>query len=90
MIFNFLFNQGLALITFLLDRLLPFDPISRLAVLLLSASQYLPKILSVIADVYFFIPKVYITPLLSFMAAIMVLRLGIAIWQFLPWGKILG
>ena len=90
MILNYVFVEFLGLLTWILDRLLPFDPISRFAVVMTSLVNYLPTILKVIADVYFFIPKVYIVPLLSFMASIMALRLAIAIWHLLPWGKLIG
>ena len=90
MIINHIFVEFLNVFTWILDRLLPFDPISRFAVVMASTLNYLPTILKVLADVYFFIPKSYIVPLISFMAAIMFLRLGIAIWHLLPWGKILG
>lgn len=90
MIINHIFVEFLAIFTWILDKILPFDPISRFAVVMASALNYLPTILKVIADVYFFFPKSYLVPLLSFMSAIMVLRLGIAIWHMLPWGKIFG
>lgn len=90
MLFNVLFVHALAIITRVLDFLMPFDPVSHLATVLLSLANYTPTILKVIADVYYFFPKVYLTPLISFMAAIMVLRLGIAVWHLFPWGKLLG
>lgn len=90
MILNWVFVELLSILTWILDRLLPFDPISRFAIVSASALNYLPTILKVIADVFFFFPKAYLTPLISFVAAIMFLRLGIAIWHLLPWGKIIG
>ena len=90
MIFNYLFVQFLAVFTWILDRILPFDPISRFAVVSASALNYLPTFLRVLGDVYFFLPKTYLVPLISFMFAIMFLRLGLAIWKLCPWGKILG
>lgn len=90
MIFNALFVEALAIITRVLDYLLPFDPISHFATVSASALNYLPTILTVLGNVYFFFPKIYLVPLISFTAAIMFLRLGIAIWHLLPWGKLLG
>ena len=90
MLFNQLFVIALAIITTVLDFLLPFDPISHFATVMVSVTNYLPTILNVIADVYFFFPKSYLVPLFSFMASIMALRLGIAVWHLFPWGKLLG
>lgn len=90
MIFNVLFVEALAIITRILDFILPFDPISRFAVFSASVLNYLPTILKVMGDVFFFLPVAYLMPLISFTIAIMMLRLGISIWRFLPWGKLLG
>lgn len=90
MLFNIMFVHALAVITAVLDFLLPFDPVSHLATVMVSVTNYLPSIVKVIADVYFFFPKEYLSPLLSFMAAIMVLRIGISVWHLFPWGKFFG
>lgn len=90
MILNAIFVECLAVLTRVLDFLLPFDLISRFAVVSASALNYLPTILKVIGDVYFFFPKIYLVPLISFMFAIMFFRLGLAIWHLLPFGKLLG
>lgn len=90
MLFNVMFVHALNIITIVLDFLLPFDPVSRLVAILASISNYLPTIVKVIADVYFFFPKEYLSPLLSFMAAIMALRIGISVWHLFPWGKFFG
>lgn len=90
MILNAVFVEILSIITAILDFLLPFDPISRFAVVSASVLNYLPTILNVLGNVFFFIPKSYLDPLISFTFAIMFLRLGISVWRFMPWGKLLG
>lgn len=90
MIFNVLFVEALTIITRVLDFILPFDPISRFALVQASVLNYLPTILKVMGDVFFFLPLSYLTPLISFTIAILMLRLGISVWRFLPWGKLLG
>ena len=90
MILNAIFVQVLAVITNVLDFLIPFDPISRFALVSASVLNYLPTILTVMGNVFFFIPRSFLEPLISFTLALMTLRLGISVWRFLPWGKLLG
>ena len=90
MILNAVFVEVLAIFTRILDIILPFDPISRFAVVSASVLNYLPTIIRVMGDVFFFIPKSYLTPLISFTIALIVLRLGISVWRFMPWGKLFG
>ena len=90
MILNAVFVEILSIITSVLDFLIPFDPISRFALVSASVLNYLPTIVRVMGDVFFFIPKSYLDPLISFTLAIMILRLGISVWRFLPWGKLFG
>lgn len=90
MILNSVFVEILSIITKVLDVIIPFDPISRFALVSATVLNYLPTILKVMGDVFFFIPKSYLTPLISFTIALMILRLGISVWRFLPWGKLLG
>lgn len=90
MILNAVFVEILSIITRVLDFLIPSDPISRFALVSASVLNYLPTILRVMSNVFFFLPKSYLDPLISFTLALMVLRLGISIWKFLPWGKLFG